>query len=65
MKKVCNVKYNDRDLRIPIVLWAYRTTYKKLIEHITIRLVYGQEEVMPMEFLVPSLHITSVIKLSD
>lgn len=39
--KVCNVNINNYDLRIPIVLWAYRTTYKKLLGQTPFLLVYG------------------------
>jgi hypothetical protein len=28
-------------------------------------LVYGQEAVMPMEFILPSLHIATITELSD
>jgi hypothetical protein len=42
------------------MLWVYRNTRKKLTRKNPLRLVYGQEVVMPMEFIVPNLHIVAL-----
>jgi hypothetical protein len=42
-----------------------QTTSKKLTGKTPFRLVYGKEAVMPMEFILPSLHIATITDLSD
>jgi hypothetical protein len=65
LTKIFCVNKDDLDLRVPAVLWAYRTTCKKLTMHTPFKLVYGLEVVVPMEYLVPSLRITSFTDMDD
>ena len=65
LKKNCNAQRDDWDHKISALLWAYLMTCKKLTCHTPSRLVYGQEIVMPMEYIVPSLRITMITKMTD
>lgn len=60
LTKICNENRNDLDVHIPAILLAYKTTCKKLTRQTPFRLIHGQEIVMPMEYIVPSLRITAI-----
>ena len=65
MTKVCNSDRNDWDVHVPSVLWAYRTTCKKITGKTPFRMVYGKEAIMPMEYIIPSLHIAAFTNMAE
>jgi transposase InsO family protein len=65
LTKICNVNMDDWDVKILGVLWAYKTTCKKLTGHTPFSLVYDQVVVVPLEFLVPSLRIAAIAHMIE
>jgi transposase InsO family protein len=65
LTKVCYANKEDWDDRVPTVLWAYRTTKKKLHKYNPFQLVYRKEFVVPTEFITPSLYIAQATHMTD
>jgi transposase InsO family protein len=65
LMNICSVNIDDWDFRVPTILWAYRTTCKKMTMQTPFKLVYGLEAVVPMEYLVPSLRIATFTDMDD
>ena len=65
LTKICNAQRDEWDQKISAVIWGYRTTCKKLTEHTPFYLVYVQEIVMSMEYIIPSLRIVGIIEMTD
>jgi len=64
LTKICNVNIDDWDLKVPTILWDYRTTCKKITRKKPFRLVYGKEVEVPLDYLIPSLHIATIIDMT-
>ncbi|MCO5609650.1 hypothetical protein L7F22_063880 [Adiantum nelumboides] len=59
LTKTVEAHRTDWDLKLTSALWAYRTAYKVAINCTPFRMVYGQEAVMPWDFVIPSLRVAS------
>ncbi|KAL3693085.1 hypothetical protein R1sor_006736 [Riccia sorocarpa] len=57
LKKTISVNPTDWDKKLIGALWAYRTTFKVTTGQTPFQLVYGQETILPVEFLIPTLRV--------
>jgi hypothetical protein len=52
-------------LKIPAVLWEYKTTCKKLTRHTPFKLVYGHEAIVSLEFSAHKLCIDAITNMTE
>jgi hypothetical protein len=64
LTKVCCVNREDWNDRVPIVLWAYRETTKKIHKYTPFNIVYGREDLVPAKFITPCLYIAHITHMS-
>ncbi|KAL3685159.1 hypothetical protein R1sor_003181 [Riccia sorocarpa] len=57
LKKTVSLNPTDWDKKLIGALWAYRTTFKVTTGQTPFQLVYGQEAILPVEFLIPTLRV--------
>ena len=65
LKKTVNENRTDWDKKLHSALWAYRTSYKTSIKSTPFRMAFGLEDVMPIEFQVPTLRIQAIERLEE
>ena len=64
LTKICNNEKEDRDEKIPTILWEYRTTYKRSTDQTPFRLVYAQESVVPLHFRQQTPVIAKILHIN-
>ncbi|KAL3692362.1 hypothetical protein R1sor_006013 [Riccia sorocarpa] len=57
IRKTVERNPKDWDKRLIGAVWAYRTTYKTTTGQSPFQLVYGQEAILPIEFMLPTLRV--------
>ena len=62
LTKIVSDNRTDWELKLPSVIWAYCTAYKTAVGTTPFELVYGQNAILPIEFLVSTLRVATELK---
>ena len=57
LTKIVNDKRSDWELKLHAPLWVYRVMYKTSIGMKPFNMVFVLDAILPMEFLIPTLHV--------
>jgi len=60
--KICGLNRDNWDDKAPLILWAYRTTYKSSTRKEPFKLIYDQEAVIPLHFCANACRISFVLE---
>lgn len=63
LTEICNVEKDDWDDKIPAILWAYKTAYKKSTNQMPFKMAYGQEFFVPLHLKQHATEITHLLKV--
>ena len=63
LTKIYSIDKDDWDDKVPVVLWADRTTHRRETNRTPFKLVYGPEVIVPLHFRQHTLKIVEVLKL--
>jgi hypothetical protein len=64
LKNIFNVNKYDWDMKVPTMLRPYRTTCNNITVHTSFRLVYVEKQVVPLEYLIPSLCLATITNMT-
>ena len=57
LTKLVETRGGTWDKHLLLALWAYKLVFKVSIKQTPFRLVYGQEAIVPFEFMIPVLRL--------
>ena len=62
LTKVVSESRSDWEMKLHSALWAYRVAYKTALGTTPFNLTYGQNAILPMDFLIPTLRVAKQLE---
>ena len=64
LTKSIHLHHKDWADRLPDDLWTYRITWRNTIEHTPYELVYGKQDILPIEFQVKTFRMATKLGMN-